>query len=49
MFAKFFHACLKRGVYFAPSQFETGFISTAHSQEDIERTSVVMREALETV
>jgi glutamate-1-semialdehyde 2,1-aminomutase len=46
MFAKFFHACLKRGVYFAPSQFETGFISTAHSQEDIERTGAVMREAL---
>ena len=31
MFARFFHACLKRGVYFAPSQFETGFISTAHT------------------
>ena len=45
-FAKFFHACLKRGVYFAPSQFETGFISTAHSQGDIERTGAVMREAL---
>ena len=46
MFAKFFHACLKRGVYFAPSQFETGFISTAHSREDIERTGAVMRDAL---
>ena len=46
MFAKFFHACLKRGVYFAPSQFETGFISTAHSQEDIERTGAVMRDVL---
>ncbi len=46
VFAKFFHACLKRGVYFAPSQFETGFISTAHSQEDIERTGAVMRDAL---
>jgi len=46
MFAKFFHACLKRGVYFAPSQFETGFISTAHTLEDIERTAEVMREAL---
>jgi glutamate-1-semialdehyde 2,1-aminomutase len=46
MFAKFFHACLKRGVYFAPSQFETGFISTAHTSEDIERTGAVMREAL---
>jgi glutamate-1-semialdehyde 2,1-aminomutase len=45
-FAKFFHGCLERGVYFAPSQFETGFISTAHSSDDIERTAEVMREAL---
>ena len=45
-FARFFHACLKRGIYFAPSQFETGFISTAHLAEDVERTGVVMREAL---
>ena len=45
-FAKFFHACLRRGVYFAPSQFETGFISTAHTVDDIERTGVVVREAL---
>src|SRR6058998_1517974 len=43
MFAKFFRACLKRGVYFAPSQFETGFVSTAHTQENIERTKVVLR------
>src|SRR4029453_3981562 len=49
MFAKFFHACLKRGVYFAPSQFETGFISTARTRENIERTGAVMREALETL
>jgi glutamate-1-semialdehyde 2,1-aminomutase len=46
MFARFFHACLKRGIYFAPSQFETGFISTAHTTEDIERTGAVVREAL---
>jgi glutamate-1-semialdehyde 2,1-aminomutase len=46
MFAKFFHACLKRGIYFAPSQFETGFISTAHSPEDFERTAAVMREVI---
>jgi glutamate-1-semialdehyde 2,1-aminomutase len=45
MFARFFHACLKRGVYFAPSQFETGFISTAHTAGDIERTGAVVREA----
>ena len=47
MFARFFHACLKRGVYFAPSQFETGFISTAHTAEDIERTGAIIHEALE--
>jgi glutamate-1-semialdehyde 2,1-aminomutase len=46
MFAKFFRACLKHGVYFAPSQFETGFISTAHTSEDIERTGAVLREVL---
>ena len=46
MFARFFHACLKRGIYFAPSQFETGFISTAHTAADMDRTAVVMREAL---
>jgi glutamate-1-semialdehyde 2,1-aminomutase len=49
MFARFFHACLKRGVYFAPSQFETGFISTAHSSDDIERTGAVVREVLLTL
>jgi glutamate-1-semialdehyde 2,1-aminomutase len=46
MFARFFHACLERGVYFAPSQFETGFISTAHTPEDIEHTGAVVREAV---
>ena len=49
VFATFFHACLTRGVYFAPSQFETGFISTAHTRESIECTGAVMREALETL
>ena len=46
MFTRFFNDCLKRGIYFAPSQFETGFISTAHSSGDIEDTGVVVREAL---
>src|SRR5436190_2463999 len=46
MFAKFFHACLKRGVCFAPSQFETGFISTSHTPHDIEATGAAVREAL---
>jgi glutamate-1-semialdehyde 2,1-aminomutase len=45
-FGNFFHACLKRGLYFAPSQFETGFISTAHVAGDIERTGAVVRDVL---
>ena len=45
-FACFFTTSLDRGVYFAPSQFETGFLSTAHTPEDIERTAAVVREAL---
>jgi glutamate-1-semialdehyde 2,1-aminomutase len=45
-FAKFFHACLNAGVYFAPSQFETGFISTAHKADDIDKTASVVHEAL---
>jgi len=49
MFARFFHACLRRGVYFAPSQFEAGFISTAHTSKDIERTGAMIYEALETM
>ena len=48
-FAKFFHACLERGIYFAPSQFETNFISTVHSATDVERTAKAMREVLATV
>jgi glutamate-1-semialdehyde 2,1-aminomutase len=45
-FAQFFHSCLEHGIYFPPSQFETAFISTAHSAEDIEQTARVVREAL---
>ena len=37
-FRKFFHWMLERGVYLAPSQFEAGFVSAAHSQDDIART-----------
>jgi len=38
MFNRFFHAMLKRGVYLAPSAFEAGFMSTAHSDRDIAET-----------
>lgn len=37
-YGKFFHALLKRGVYFPPSQFEAAFVSAAHSPSDIEKT-----------
>ena len=45
-FSRFFHALLARGIYIAPSQFETGFISAAHTEDDIEQTVRAMREAL---
>ncbi|PIQ37594.1 MAG: glutamate-1-semialdehyde-2,1-aminomutase [Lysobacterales bacterium CG17_big_fil_post_rev_8_21_14_2_50_64_11] len=44
-FRRFFHAMLKRGVYFAPSAFEAGFISAAHSDADIDATIAAAREA----
>jgi len=37
-FKKFFHGMLEKGVYFAPSQFEAGFLSTAHTESEIEFT-----------
>lgn len=45
-FGRFFHACLERGVYFAPSQFEAGFLSLAHTPEDLRETMSVVRAAL---
>jgi glutamate-1-semialdehyde 2,1-aminomutase len=38
-FKRFFHGMLKEGVYFAPSAFEAGFLSAAHSPADIEATT----------
>jgi len=37
-FAKFFHGMLDEGIYLAPSQFEAGFISAAHSSADLDQT-----------
>ncbi|MEA5113082.1 MAG: glutamate-1-semialdehyde 2,1-aminomutase [Geobacteraceae bacterium] len=37
-FGRYFHAMLDQGIYLAPSQFETVFVSGAHSEEDIDRT-----------
>ena len=48
-FGKFFHGCLADGVYFAPSQFEAGFLCTAHTEPDLARTSEVVRTNLRKV
>ena len=37
LYAKIFHAMLKRGIYIAPSQFECNFISAAHTSRDVDR------------
>ncbi|MGC8989606.1 MAG: aminotransferase class III-fold pyridoxal phosphate-dependent enzyme, partial [Verrucomicrobiia bacterium] len=48
-FARFFHAMLEAGVYIAPSQFEAGFISTAHTEGDIDQTIAAAAKALKTL
>ena len=45
-FRKFFHLCLQRGVYFAPSQFETGFLCLMHSAADVDQTTNVLHHCL---
>jgi glutamate-1-semialdehyde 2,1-aminomutase len=44
-FKRFFHGMLKRGIYLAPSAFEAGFLSAAHSEQDIADTFAAAREA----
>lgn len=44
-FRAFFHAMLRRGVYLAPSAFEAGFVSMAHTDKDIDRTLECAEEA----
>jgi len=48
-FNAFFHAMLVRGVYLAPSAFEAGFVSAAHSQAEIEATLAAARESLRAI
>ncbi|HEU5438621.1 MAG TPA: glutamate-1-semialdehyde 2,1-aminomutase [Ktedonobacterales bacterium] len=48
-FATFFHAMLERGVYLAPSQFEAGFLSLAHTDDAIARTITAARESFSIV
>jgi glutamate-1-semialdehyde 2,1-aminomutase len=46
-FRRFFHALLDAGIYVAPSQFEAGFVSTAHTDDDIERTIAASSQAFQ--
>jgi len=48
-FKKYFHGMLNEGVYLAPSQFEAGFISTAHTPEDIHKTVRVAAKVMKTL
>ena len=45
-YGRYFHGMLERGVYLAPSQFEAGFVSLAHTDADIDQTIAVAKEAL---
>ncbi|OOZ37646.1 glutamate-1-semialdehyde 2,1-aminomutase [Solemya velesiana gill symbiont] len=48
-FKAFFHAMLRHGAYLAPSAFEAGFVSSAHSDEDIEATIEAAGEAFKEI
>jgi len=48
-FKQFFHGMLDAGVYLAPSQFESGFLSTAHTPADIEKTVGAAAKVLRTL
>tara|TARA_B100001559_G_scaffold31278_1_gene23894 strand:+ start:22280 stop:23515 length:1236 start_codon:yes stop_codon:yes gene_type:complete len=45
-YSQYFHGLLERGVYFAPSQFECGFVSLSHTKDDIDITLEKLREVV---
>ncbi len=48
-YARFFTEMLNRGIYFAPSQFEAAFVSSAHDQEQIDQTISAAKEIFEII
>lgn len=48
-YGRFFHALLKEGIYFPPSQFESAFISLAHEQRHLEKTARAIQKAWATL
>jgi glutamate-1-semialdehyde 2,1-aminomutase len=49
LFKQFYHAMLKEGVYLAPSMYEAGFVSSAHGDEEIQKTQEAADKALQSV
>ena len=47
LFKRYFNAMLEEGIYIAPSQFEAGFMSTVHTDDDIDKTLQASRKAIE--
>lgn len=47
LYSRYFHGMLRRGVYLAPSQFEAGFMSTAHTEADIDATVAAAFESMQ--
>ncbi|MGL5741972.1 MAG: glutamate-1-semialdehyde 2,1-aminomutase [Legionella sp.] len=46
LFKKFYHGMLAKGIYFAPSMYEAGFVSSAHGAREIEKTQMAAEEVL---
>ena len=49
LFQRFYHGMLKEGIYFAPSMYEAGFISSAHQIEEIQATQAAAERVLSRV
>jgi len=49
LFARFHGEMLRRGIYLSPSGYEVGFMSTAHTDQDIETTAAAAAESLDAV
>ena len=48
IFALFLNACIRNGIYFAPSKFEAGFISTKHGNNEIHKTLEIIENIIKT-
>jgi glutamate-1-semialdehyde 2,1-aminomutase len=48
-FNKFFHGMLDEGVYFAPALFEAGFVSSAHTEQDVADTVAAAKRVFATL